>query len=221
VQWGELVVTRSRKRGGRRGNVAPAAVAVVILAALAGVALGIVGASNPHRQAPPRLPATTRPSSQATRQQLLSRSTPVRLTIPTIGVDGGLQRLGLDADKRTMRLPSIPATAGWYEEGPTPGEVGPTIIVGYIASPQGAGVFHRLSGLKAGARITVQRADTKIVTYQVDQIANYPVNKLPSTKVYGRTAQPALRLITCGGTLRPGQPVGNVVVFARQIAVRM
>ncbi len=118
-----------------------------------------------------------------------------------------------------MRLPSHRGTAGWFEDGPSPGEVGPTIIVGYIATQRGPGVFRRLAHLKTGANIAVRRADKMVVTYRVDQIASYPPNKLPSTKVYGRTKQPALRLITCGGMLRPGQPVGNTVVYARQVAV--
>jgi hypothetical protein len=216
-------VTRSRKRGGRRGNVSPAAV----VAGFAAVALGIVTASRPQRQSAPSSPATTPstatptvPSGQPSSRQLLARSAPVRLTIPAIGVDGGLEHLGLSADKKTMRLPSHPGTAGWFEDGPSPGEVGPTIIVGYIATQRGPGVFHRLAHLTAGANIAVRRADAIEVTYRVDQIASYPPNKLPSAKVYGRTKQPALRLITCGGMLRPGQPVGNTVVYAHQVAVR-
>jgi hypothetical protein len=215
-------VTRSRKRGGRRGNVAPAAV----VAGFAAVALGIVTASRQQRQSAPSSPATTPstatptvPSGQPSSRQLLARSAPVRLTIPAIGVDGGLEHLGLSADKKTMRLPSHPGTAGWFEDGPSPGEVGPTIIVGYIATQRGPGVFHRLAHLTAGANIAVRRADAIEVTYRVDQIASYPPNKLPSAKVYGRTKQPALRLITCGGMLRPGQPVGNTVVYAHQVAV--
>jgi sortase (surface protein transpeptidase) len=215
-------VTRLRKRGGRRGNVAPAAVVAVIIASFAAVALGIVTASRPQRQTsatPSQTAPPTAPSSPTPNRQLLARSAPVRLTIPAIGVDGGLERLGLSADKKTMRLPSHPRTAGWFEDGPSPGEVGPTIIVGYIATQRGPGVFHRLARLKAGANIAVRRADTMVVTYQVDRIASYPPNKLPSAKVYGRTKQPALRLITCGGMLRPGQPVGNTVVYAHQVAV--
>ena len=217
-------MTRLRKRGGRRGNVAPAAVVAIIIASFAAVALGIVTASRSQREttATPTQPATqTVPSSRPPTRQLLARSAPVRLTIPAIGVDGGLEHLGLNADKKTMRLPSRPGTAGWFEDGPSPGEVGPTIIVGYIATRHGPGVFHRLARLKAGSRIAVRRADTIVVTYRVDQIASYPPDKLPSTKVYGRTKQPALRLITCGGMLRPGQPVGNTVVYAHQIAVGM
>ncbi|HYU66622.1 MAG TPA: sortase, partial [Jatrophihabitantaceae bacterium] len=168
---------------------------------------------------PTRTTTPTVPSSPTPSRQLLARSAPVRLTIPAIGVDGGLEHLGLSADKTTMRLPSHPRTAGWFEDGPSPGEVGPTIIVGYIATQRGPGVFHRLAHLKAGANIAVRRADTMVVTYRVDQIASYPPNKLPSAKVYGRTKQPALRLITCGGMLRPGQPVGNTVVYAHQVAV--
>jgi sortase (surface protein transpeptidase) len=198
----------------------------VIIASFAAVALGIVTASRPQRQSAPSSPATTPstatptvPSGQSPSRQLLGRSAPVRLTIPAIGVDGGLEHLGLSADKRTMRLPSHPRTAGWFEDGPSPGEVGPTIIVGYIATQRGPGVFHRLARLQAGAKIAVRRADAMVVTYQVDQIATYPPNKLPSAKVYGRTKQPALRLITCGGMLRPGQAVGNTVVYAHQVAV--
>lgn len=215
-------MTRLRKRGGRRGNVAPAAVVAVIIASFAAVALGIVTAAHPQRQTASTPAMTTPPSvasSQPSSGQLLARSVPVRLTIPAIGVDGRLEHLGLSADKKTMQLPSHPGTAGWFEGGPSPGEVGPTIIVGYIATKRGPGVFHRLAGLKAGANIAVRRADTMVVTYRVDQIASYRPNKLPSTKVYGRTKQPALRLITCGGMLRAGQPVGNTVVYAHQVAV--
>ncbi len=216
-------MTRSRKRGGRRGNVAPAAVVAVIIASFAAVALGIVTASRPQRHGASATPTQTTPptvpSSPTPSRRLLARSAPVRLIIPAIGVDGGLEHLGLTADKKTMRLPSHPRTAGWFEDGPSPGEVGPTIIVGYIATQRGPGVFHRLAHLKAGANIAVRRADTMVVTYRVDQIASYPPNKLPSAKVYGRTKQPALRLITCGGMLRPGQPVGNTVVYAHQVAV--
>ena len=192
----------------------------VIIASFAAVALGIVTASHPQRQtASSRTATPTVPSSQPPSRQLLPRSAPVRLTIRAIGVDGGLEHLGLSADKKTMRLPSHPGTAGWFEDGPSPGEVGPTIIVGYIATQHGPGVFHRLARLKAGAKIAVRRADAMVVTYQVDHIATYPPNKLPPAKVYGRTKQPALRLITCGGMLGRGRPVGNTVVYARQVAV--
>jgi hypothetical protein len=50
---------------------------------------------------------------------------PVRLEIPRIGVATGLQRLGRDGDG-SVAVPSRWEVAGWYAQGPRPGEPGST-----------------------------------------------------------------------------------------------
>jgi sortase (surface protein transpeptidase) len=199
-----------------RSNVASVAIAVLIVGALAAFGLSFLAASRGHTDAN-KSASPTKPSETAPRG--LDRSPAVRLRIPTIGVDGNLQTLALNRDQQTMQLPK-PAGAGWYSQGAAPGEVGPTIIVGYIAGPKGPGVFVRLAALKVGARVDVRRADGKDVVYGVDQIASYSTRTFPVTKVYARTSRPTVRLITCGGVLRHGQPAGNVVVYGHQLSVR-
>ncbi|HVT68986.1 MAG TPA: sortase [Trebonia sp.] len=191
-------------------------IAVLIVGALAAFGLSLLAASRGRPDASKSAPPT-RPSTPAPRG--LDHSPAVRLRIPTIGVDGALQNLTLNKDRQTMQLPK-PASAGWYAQGAAPGEVGPTIIVGYIAGPKGPGVFLHLGALKVGAQVDVRRADGKDVVYRVDQIASYSAKTFPVTKVYARTDRPTLRLITCGGVLRPGQPAGNVVVYGHQLSVR-
>jgi sortase (surface protein transpeptidase) len=205
-----------RAHNGHPSNVAKVAVAVLIVGALAAFGLSLLAASRGHadakKSAAPTKPNTTPPRG-------LDHSPAVRLRIPAIGVNGALQSLALNKNQQTMQLPT-PASAGWYAQGAAPGEVGPTIIVGYIAGPEGPGVFVRLGALKVGAQVDVRRADGKDVVYRVDEIASYSAKTFPVDKVYARTAQPTLRLITCGGVLRRGQAAGNVVVYGHQLSVR-
>jgi len=148
----------------------------------------------------------------------LARSAPVRLRIPAIGVDGRLQRLGRSADGNTVALPA-PDRAGWYSQSSTPGQAGPTVVVGYIAGPHGAGVFAHLARLRPHSRVSLTRADGRTVVFEVDTIAHYPANHLPVQKVYGNTADSVLRIVTCGGKLHRNDAAGNVVVYAHELRV--
>ena len=212
-----------RTSGGHRSLAAPVAVVLIVTGALIVFGLGVLGlARTPSATSTqPGAPSSSTGSdvSHPIQQRGLPRSQAVRLTISAIGVDGKLERLGLSADRKTMQLPAA-KVAGWYEQGATPGETGPTVVVGYIASRHGPGVFARLGALKVGARVELRRADGKIVVYGVDQVVAYSSKTFPATKVYAPTPLPTLRLITCGGLLRPGAPVGNVVVYGHQVGVR-
>src|SRR6185369_13402563 len=63
----------------------------------------------------------------------LGPSTPVHLDIPAIGVSTELMVVGLNPDG-TIAVPPLRADspAGWYRYLPTPGEVGPAVIVGHV-----------------------------------------------------------------------------------------
>ncbi|HEY7046409.1 MAG TPA: sortase [Jatrophihabitantaceae bacterium] len=214
-------MTESRKRDGRRGSPTPAAVLALVAAALTAVGASAVGLTRP--QAEPTTSQTSPGGAYAARlvdrPVILGRSAPVRITIGDIGVDAGLEQLGRSADGRTIQLPRDSARAGWYENGATPGEAGPTIIVGYIASRRQRGVFGRLAALKIGAHVDVRRTDGAHVLYRVDEIATYPARFFPVAKAYGPTSTSTLRIVTCGGALRPGQQLGNSVVYGHQISV--
>src|SRR3981189_1212337 len=56
---------------------------------------------------------------------------PVRLIIPSIGVDAALGRLALDRDG-SIQVPSDFDTPGWYGRGPAPGGEGAAVILGHL-----------------------------------------------------------------------------------------
>ncbi|MEU6858401.1 class F sortase [Glycomyces sp. NPDC046736] len=148
----------------------------------------------------------------------LDRSTPTRVDIDAAGVHAPLVELGLDY-RGDFEVPKMwrPHEAGWFEEGPTPGEFGPTVLMGHVDTDRsGPAVFYAIRELDEGDAIEVTREDGVVVSYEVTGIESYDKRRLPYEKVFGVEPEPALRLITCGGEFdrKTGDYTENVVVFA-------
>ncbi|HET9290647.1 MAG TPA: class F sortase [Actinomycetes bacterium] len=143
-------------------------------------------------------------------------SAPVRLVIPAIGVATPLVRLGLEPDGG-MAVPGDFGRAGWFAEGPAPGQVGPAVIAGHVDSRTGPAVFYRLRDLRPGDQIRVVRADGSHVRFVVEGTRSYPKDGFPTGAVFGPVPGAALRLITCAGDFdrARGSYRDNLVVFAR------
>jgi hypothetical protein len=142
-------------------------------------------------------------------------SLPVRLRVPSIGVDTTLQSLGL-LSNGTLQSPSEWQRAGWYSRGVRPGNTGPAVIAGHVDSVSGPAVFFRLHELVAGATIDIIRRDGSVVRFVVRDVRSYPKNEFPTQAVYGPTPFPELRLITCTGDFdyKARSYLDNLVVTA-------
>jgi hypothetical protein len=140
---------------------------------------------------------------------------PVRIAVPSIGVDASLTRLGISGDG-AIEVPGNPVQAGWLDTSPAPGQQGPSVIAGHVDSTTGPAVFYRLSDLKVGAAIEVTRANGSTVRFTVDGVKAYAKNAFPTRETYGPVPGAAVRLITCGGEYvkSRGGYLDNVVVFA-------
>jgi hypothetical protein len=147
----------------------------------------------------------------------LPRSKPVQVSIPAIGAASSLMPLGLNADQ-SVQVPPLenPMQAGWYSIGPTPGEVGASVIVGHVDGYSEPGIFYRLREPRSGDRVLVTREDGTTARFEVYRTERVPKDDFPTQQVYGTTARPELRLITCGGSFDwlSGNYRDNVVVFA-------
>jgi LPXTG-site transpeptidase (sortase) family protein len=146
----------------------------------------------------------------------LAHSVPVRLQIPDIGVDTPVIGLGLAADG-TVQVPPIEAhsPAGWYQGSPTPGQTGPSVLLGHVTVGQyGDGVFRKLDQLHPGSRLSVRLQDGDLADFTVDTVDTVAKNQFPTQKVYGNVNRPELRLITCGGPKTGDGYLDNVVVYA-------
>jgi sortase (surface protein transpeptidase) len=156
--------------------------------------------------------AAPRRGVEALRKQI---PVPVRISIPAIGVNARVIPLGLNRD-RTIQVPKNFAAAGWFRPGPEPGEQGASVVVGHLASTRGPGVFYRLRALRTGDAITIHLQDRSTVRFVARSTVRVPKNRFPTKRVYARTKQPTLRLITCAGKLNPttGHHPDNYIVFA-------
>lgn len=158
----------------------------------------------------------TSPANAAT--QYLSRSVPMSVSIPSIGVKAKIIKLGLDP-VGALEVPKTGNIAGWYTGSPSPGEIGPTIIVAHVDMNGKEGVFFRLKNMKVGDVVKVQRADKEVVTFKVTEVSTFKKSKFPTEKIYGNLNFAGLRLITCGGKFdsKIGHYDSNVVVYAKKI----
>lgn len=149
----------------------------------------------------------------------LDRSLPVKVTIASIGVDAPIDPLGLTATGAVAVPKPGPGYdhVGWYDGSPTPGQVGPTVLIGHLDSAaNGPSVFWRLGALRVGALVVVTRADGVEVTFEVTRLRRVAKTAFPTADVYADTPDPQLRLITCGGNIdhATGHYRDNVIAFA-------
>ncbi|NGO14993.1 class F sortase [Streptomyces sp. HC44] len=154
--------------------------------------------------------------------QGLGRSVPVRLQIPAIEVDSPVMRLGLASDG-TVQVPPITANdrAGWYRHSPTPGQVGPSVILGHVTvGPYGDGVFRHLDRLRRGDRIVARLENGTTAGFAVTAVRTVAKADFPAEDVYGDVDRPELRLITCGGPRTGDEYRDNVIVFASLSSAR-
>ncbi|MEW2166030.1 class F sortase [Streptomyces sp. NPDC007084] len=150
------------------------------------------------------------------------RSRPVKVAIPAIFIEAPVIGLGLDAKGQLGAPPmSKPKEVGWFQDGPSPGEAGTSVIVGHRDTETGPAIFLNLNALHRGDAVKVTRADGVTAVFTVDQVTKYAKDKFPADKVYGPTNRPELRLMTCGGRFDKKHGYSaNVVVFAHLAALK-
>jgi hypothetical protein len=140
---------------------------------------------------------------------------PLWIYIASIDVSAALSTVGLNGD-RTIQVPTDWNQPAWYTGSPTPGAVGPAVIVGHLDSYVAPAVFWNLHLLQRGAQIVITRSGGTRITFTVTMVIDYQQSAFPTQAVYGQTIDPELRLITCGGTydIARGHYSENTVVFA-------
>lgn len=152
-------------------------------------------------------------------QEGLGSAEPLHLRIPSIGVDALFEEpLGVDSAYE-IEVPESYDTVGWYKHGPTPGEVGPAVILGHVDSFEGPAVLYSLGQVKVGEIIEVDRKDGSTAVFEVESLERHAQSGFPTAKVYSDLDYPGLRLITCSGIYDQGiqRYSHNLIVFARLV----
>lgn len=140
---------------------------------------------------------------------------PIRISIPAIRVNAPIVPLGLNRDQ-TMQVPTKLGDAGWFRPGPEPGEQGAAVVVGHLNAGNAPGVFANLRAVRRGAVIKIRRRDGTLVRFVARSMIQVPKNRFPTARVYARTKQPTLRVITCAGHWNPvtRRHPDNYIIFA-------
>jgi hypothetical protein len=189
----------------------------------------LVGCSAPGVPLPSIEPVAPAPQRLI---PLPTQSPPKWLHIPTINAESSLIPVVLNAEDQIDVSELETLQAAWYggrspdtiADDPLPGETGvPAAVVGHVDGPIDGvkgqpGVFHKLSELKAGDEVLIEREDGSRARFLVYRVDKYAKAAFPTEDVYAPTETPELRLITCGGafgTARAGHYDDNWVVRAR------
>lgn len=126
-------------------------------------------------------------------------SLPVAIRVPAVGISADFETpLDLQSNG-LMEVPKGYDTVAWYKHSPTPGEQGPSVVVGHVDSEKGPEVFQPLKDLKDGDLIEVERRDGSVAVFEVYRVSYHSKKRFPFEKVFGDVDGSEIRLITCGG----------------------
>ncbi|MFC9298203.1 sortase domain-bontaining protein [Streptomyces sp. NPDC057011] len=207
----------------------PARHRIVITAALAATLTGTLAAcggaaANGAKLPPdPKVGSTAAPAPDtAPPAPPLPPSKPTGMKIDAAGVDAKkMVDLKVDAATGELGVPNADTDAnnpGWWTEGVTPGEMGPSVLVAHFDTKHGPALMKNVKNIKLGDLIEVPREDGKTATFKIREIEDVNKKDFPTDKVYGDTARPELRLLTCGGEIKDGHRTNNVILYADLVA---
>lgn len=141
---------------------------------------------------------------------------PLRLKIPTIGVDALVEQVGLTR-AGLADAPRGRANAGWFSVGTRPGNIGSAVIDGHFGWKDGLpAVFDKLHSLKVGDRVYVEDDKGATTSFVVRELKKYEPTA-EAEDVFGvMDGGVHLNLITCIGVWNKKQQsyAQRLVVFA-------
>jgi hypothetical protein len=140
---------------------------------------------------------------------------PVRLSIPSIGVNATVDGVTVGSDG-SLGVPADPATVGWWSNGPLPGaSTGTAVLDSHVNYAGQPGAFAQLEALKPGQTIDVIGA-TSSQTFVVTGLREYAKEQLPWASVFSGKVGGRLALVTCGGPFdsATGHYEDNIVAYA-------
>jgi len=122
------------------------------------------------------------------------RPPPIRVVIPSIGLDSKVVPVGTRTDAAGNLVWETAAFAVGYHRGTaSPGEPGKIVLSGHISSPREGNVFHRLPELEVGAAVVLYTVETAYLYRVVKREVVLPTE----VRVLEPTDQELVLMITC------------------------
>lgn len=141
------------------------------------------------------------------------------IKIPRLQVEARIKRVGMNSTGE-LETPSNVHDVGWYDGSVKPGREGTTFLNGHVQGSTKPGVFARLSILKEGDSIQVERGDGKIISYKVIAMESVEPSKVDMEKILTdrEPGKDGLTLMTSSSRydVRTNQYEPRIVVYAIQ-----
>lgn len=145
---------------------------------------------------------------------------PVRVQVEGTGIDLEVIPGGVEANG-AMALPDNHYQAAWYRYGPAPGaEEGSSVLAAHVDSRTEQLPIAGLKDVAEGTILTVTREDGSILRYATEGVENIAKRSLDGHRLFDRTGEPRLKLVTCGGEWLEAQDdyEDNVVLTAAPLS---
>lgn len=166
------------------------------------------------------VPSEEKVNTDTIKSYKVAADLPRIINIPAFGEQARVLQVGVDTKNQLLTPKNIYDTA-WYTGSSKPGEMGAAVIDGHFVGPTTNGVFSRLSQMKQGEKIVIERGDGKQLTFAVVALETVPVDKVDMIKILNsaQPAKPGLNLITCGGKYDPKtfEFSDRTIVYAVQV----
>jgi len=124
---------------------------------------------------------------------------PVRLKIPSIGVDSAIEDALITADGR-MDVPFGSVNVAWFALGPHPGKPGSAVIGGHFGKKNGVPfVFYKLDQMKIGDKVYIVDDKSDTLAFTVRSIKLFDRDADATLVFTSNDGIAHLNLITCEG----------------------
>lgn len=156
-------------------------------------------AAQPASPAPPVPAPSSIPIRPATPETSVSIPAPVRVEVEGTGISLEVIPVGVE-DNGAMTLPDNHYQAGWYQYGPAPGaDAGSSVLAAHVDSRTEQLPIAGLKNVAPGTIVTVTREDGSVQRYATEKVENIAKRSLDGHRLFDRTGEPRLKLVTCGG----------------------
>jgi len=139
------------------------------------------------------------PPTEACKEYRVTADEPRMLELPSLGISGCIQKVGVDEASRIAVPPNV-HLAGWFVDSVRPGDSGVSIINGHVQGNYQPAIFKRLDEAKPGELVRVQLGDKSWREATIASVDSYDIDRV-ATEQFRRLdkVDKQLTLITCGG----------------------
>lgn len=162
-------------------------------------------------------------TSDAPRVNELDGPPPIRISIPSVGVDAPVTAMGLDS-RKYPEVPKSGSEVAWYTFSAPPGQGNNAVFSGHVDwyywGMPGEGVFYHLRELQIGDDISLDLEDGSQIRYTVTANVAVLYDDPNVIDVMDPTSRDVITLITCGGTWQRDYSDPNGGNYSHRVIVR-